>query len=100
MKEDWKSLRLKADLKCGMRTSFRLTPNAQRKNKLVIRMKGRTYFRLVRGTDWGDKLPPSCFSLISHFLGDRNADVRKTREPVILSAAKDLNERILRPSIS
>src|SRR5215470_89515 len=73
MKEDWKSLRLKADLKCGMRTSFRLTPNAQRKNKLVIRTKGRTYFRSVRGADGDAKLPP-CTCLTTTRIADCHSE--------------------------
>src|SRR5205807_9564456 len=41
-----------------MRTSFRLTPKAQRKKRLVIKMNGKTYFRSVSGADGGAKFPP------------------------------------------
>jgi len=58
MNEDCKSLKLNADLKCGMRTSFKFTPNAQRKNKLVIKTKGKAYFRSVRGAGFEGKSPP------------------------------------------
>ena len=40
MNEDSKSVSAKAFLKRGIRMSLRLTPNAQRKNRLVIRMNG------------------------------------------------------------
>src|SRR6185437_8133224 len=43
MNDDWKSLNWKAFLKRGTRMSLRLTPKAQRKKRLVIRMNGATY---------------------------------------------------------
>src|SRR6185437_6248880 len=48
MNEDWKSLKANAFLNRGIRISLRLTPNAQRKNRLVMRMNGTTYRCSVR----------------------------------------------------
>src|SRR6185437_4024384 len=50
MNDDWKSLNWKAFLNRGIRMSLRLTPKAQRKKRLVIRMNGATYRFSVR--DW------------------------------------------------
>src|ERR1700756_2551705 len=99
MKEDWKSLRLKADLKCGIRTSFRLTPKAQRKNRLVIKTKGRTYFRSVRGAGCDDKLPPCSPSQkqreeqIPRYARDDN----QTCFPAALKSKRDRDARNRRP---
>src|SRR5258708_1634193 len=51
MSADCKSFRSKTFFKCGMRTSLRLTPNAQRKNRVVTRMSGATYRRSVMGAE-------------------------------------------------
>src|SRR5260370_39119773 len=51
MSADWKSFRSKTFFKCGMRTSLRLTPSAQRKNRVVTRMSGATYRRSVMGAE-------------------------------------------------
>src|SRR6185437_11207 len=48
MNDDWKSLNWNAFLNRGIRMSLRLTPKAQRKNRLVIRMNGPTYRFSVR----------------------------------------------------
>src|ERR1700680_1563879 len=40
--EERKSVRRNAFFRCGIRMSFRLTPNAQRKNRLVTRINGKT----------------------------------------------------------
>src|SRR6185437_16368061 len=48
MNDDWKSLNWNAFLNRGIRISLRLTPKAQRKNRLVMRMNGATYRRSVR----------------------------------------------------
>src|SRR5215510_10654254 len=74
MKEDRKSLRLKADLKCGIRTSFKLTPKAQRKKRLVINTKGKMYFRSVSRADCGAKFPPCCRSSLQ----------RLTEQPLVI----------------
>src|SRR5581483_9612906 len=48
---DWKSLSANAFLNRGISMSLRLTPKAQRKNKLVIRTNGATYRRSVKGAE-------------------------------------------------
>src|SRR3954470_8436359 len=48
MKDDWKSLNRNAFLNRGIRMSLRLTPKAQRKKRLVMRMNGATYRFSVR----------------------------------------------------
>src|SRR6266496_3585364 len=53
MNDDWKSLNAKAFLNRGIRMSLRLTPNAHRKNRLVIRMNGATYRRSVKDVELG-----------------------------------------------
>src|SRR6266567_384666 len=57
--EDWKSVRSNAFLRCGIKTSFRLTPIDHRKNKLVTKTNGKTYFRSVREAD-ADATGPPC----------------------------------------
>src|SRR5947199_9268071 len=49
MNDDLKSRNRKAVLNREIRRSLRLTPNAQRKNRLVMRTNGATYCRSVRG---------------------------------------------------
>src|SRR6185312_2543445 len=53
MNDDWKSLNWNAFLNRGIRMSLRLTPKAQRKNRLVMRMNGATYRFSVRGRSAG-----------------------------------------------
>jgi hypothetical protein len=49
IKDDWKSVNPNAFFKCWISTSFRLTPIAHTKNKLVTIASGTMYRRSVTG---------------------------------------------------
>src|SRR5690348_1999065 len=78
-----------------MRTSLRLTPKAQRKKRLVIRMKGRTYFRSVSGADWGAKFPP--YGLLKPKDGDVKSPLRQSAIEMDVAA---VNENMLASNVA
>src|SRR3954451_4231273 len=53
MNDDWKSLNWNAFLNRGIRMSLRLTPKAQRKKRLVMRINGAMYRFSVRAWSAG-----------------------------------------------
>src|SRR6202142_295283 len=77
MNEDWKSVRPNAFFKCGIRMSLRLTPNAQRKKRLVMSTKGIRNRRSVTGTDRpSSNVFPAADAIRSSALSERAIQMR------------------------